>query len=897
MQQQNIFGITHPEFYESISNYKISETYINKLEELLPKGEKINQNDIWLHVSYNKKIVIQGFKIHVSTIPSDVFRILEIVVPICVEKKLSFKIAGDPHLLNIINSKYQARGYSGKFMTLYPHDEIMFKEIIEIIHQKTKDENLYGPYILSDKRYKKNKIVYYRYGGFHPTYRLNCDGSQTPLLVSPTEEEILDERQPYFQLPDWVKNPFPKDEPSEVDNEAESNILKDRYQIEGVYSFSNAGGVYFGTDNLTGKKITIKEARPYTNNWSNGGKYLYAVDFLEHEYKVLKKLNGLDFIPSPIDFFKESEHTFLVEENIDGATLNSYWAKQEKVLGPYILRDGAIERFLPQFIHIAKDLIKMICDTHNRGVLSGDISPRNIIINENTNQLYFIDFEAASLEEDDEDFKNYSAQWSTPGFTSPDRGLRKHLLPKDDFYALAMILYSSIVPVNNLFNLKIKAKELFLSKYIELGIPTKIKEIINSLEIGNVKKAKEILDDFSLSGFQKNEYSETNTGLKYDKREVEIHKIRNEVNEVLPKMKDYILDNATYERMDRLFPAHFRIFTTNPLNIAYGACGTILFLNELYENLPNTIIEWIERQPLAIETYPPSLYYGLTGLAYTFMRIGLEKKAEQAMELAYTSPILYKEPNMTVGIAGWGFMSISFYCKTRKQIYLDKAIEAGKHLIRTAEFENEGCFWRSNQDSRIHYGYGYGASGIGLFLLYLYRITQSEIYRTYAIKALEYDLSKKINSEIGMQWKRFENDNLLYPYWIHGNSGIGSILFRFYEVLGDEKYLKLAEQIAQDTFVKYSFNPGLFEGLAGIGEFMYDSFVYTKNESFLNKAFDIAETLLWFKIEKPSGIAYPGRWLTKISTDYGTGSAGIGLFFHRILNHDKRLFIDLDWDK
>lgn len=78
--------------------------------------------------------------------------------------------------------------------------------------------------------------------------------------------------------------------------------------------------------------------------------------------------------------------------------------------------------------------------------------------------------------------------------------------------------------------------------------------------------------------------------------------------------------------------------------------------------------------------------------------------------------------------------------------------------------------------------------------------------------------------------------------------------------IGIERYETLARKIAEDTFIKYSFTPSLFEGLTGIGEFMLDMFHFTGDQAYRHKALDIADTVLWFKIDKPEGVAYPGRW-------------------------------------
>ncbi len=367
-----------------------------------------------------------------------------------------------------------------------------------------------------------------------------------------------------------------------------------------------------------------------------------------------------------------------------------------------------------------------------------------------------------------------------------------------------------------------------------------------------------------------------------------------DLEDTAEKMARYILHTAIYERADRLFPADFTVFATNPLNVAYGACGPALLLKDVWGEVPPEVIAWMQKRPISLETYPPGLYLGLAGIAHTFLEMSLVDKAEAVMAVLYQSPLLYEEPSMFFGAAGWGLVSLRFFIETGRQVYLDRAVQAGEHLLRTAQHEGATCYWRCNLDDLLHYGLGYGASGIALFLLYLHLLTGRADFRSYALQGLAFDLANKVESEVGVQWKRFEDDTLLYPYWIHGSAGIGSALIRFSRLLGIKRYETLAHQVAEDTFVKYSYIPSLFEGLAGIGEFMLDMFLFTGDEAYRHHAFDIAETILWFKIDKPEGVAYPGRWLTRISTDYATGSAGIGLYFTRLLRPRPHLFIDLD---
>jgi aminoglycoside phosphotransferase (APT) family kinase protein len=82
----------------------------------------------------------------------------------------------------------------------------------------------------------------------------------------------------------------------------------------------------------------------------------------------------------------------------------------------------------------------MVTAVHERGLLLGDLSPRNILINPTTLKMWFIDFESSVLENEDAEVVAYATQWGTAGFMNPVRASRNELLQQDDLYALAMTL-------------------------------------------------------------------------------------------------------------------------------------------------------------------------------------------------------------------------------------------------------------------------------------------------------------------------------------------------------------------------------------------------------------------------------------------------------------------------
>jgi hypothetical protein len=123
---------------------------------------------------------------------------------------------------------------------------------------------------------------------------------------------------------------------------------------------------------------------------------------------------------------------------------------------------------------------------------------------------------------------------------------------------------------------------------------------------------------------------------------------------------------------------------------------------------------------------------------------------------------------------------------------------------------------------------------------------------------------------------------------------VGSALIRFHALLGDARYKDLAERAARAAAMKYTVFPSQFVGLSGVGEFLIDMYCYTGEEKYLDDAYRVAEGVRLFQIQRPEGIAFPGEELLRICTDFGTGSAGVGMFLLRLLRPGGRLFYEFD---
>jgi len=355
----------------------------------------------------------------------------------------------------------------------------------------------------------------------------------------------------------------------------------------------------------------------------------------------------------------------------------------------------------------------------------------------------------------------------------------------------------------------------------------------------------------------------------------------------------YILATADFAREDRLWPSDPNVFLTNPLSVAWGAGGIAAFLYDALGEIPRRVEHWLLDRQVGVADYPPGLLIGMAGVAYSFCEVGLKERAEKIMAACYQSPILFTDPTMFLGVAGWGLCSLYFYNECGGQGYLDMAARAADWLRGTASEVSEGVCWKGGYYSDLHYGYGYGASGIAWFLLQAGLTLADDGLVSMAKRALAFDIARRAETGKGWGWRDREGGTRVLPYWVYGGAGVGTVAIRFLECLGDPAYLDLAEVIADGAFAKWTALPSMTNGVSGIGDFMLDMLLRCNRDRYAERALDIAATLPVYALDRPSGLAFPGRWQRRISNDFATGSAGIGFFLNRLLRPRRKFLVDL----
>jgi lantibiotic modifying enzyme len=297
-------------------------------------------------------------------------------------------------------------------------------------------------------------------------------------------------------------------------------------------------------------------------------------------------------------------------------------------------------------------------------------------------------------------------------------------------------------------------------------------------------------------------------------------------------------------------------------------------------------------RPATPDVYPPGLYTGSAGIAWAFWEAGLQDVALQTMRAADNHPLLWKVSDLFYGSAGYGLSCLHFAGATGAQEWLDKAVLVGEHLLEVKNIDENGDYFWEDDQGDAWMGYARGASGIALYLLYLSLATGEQRFLEAGRRALSFDLTHLETTEEGFlifpRGPRGTLSKVLTHYWFDGSAGVLTSLVRFWAHTRDEDYRAILDMLAPDVMRKYTAFPGLFLGLSGLGNALLDLADFTGEEQYRQAAHRTASGALLYALQRPTGIAFPGEQLLRISTDFGTGSAGIALFLNRLVNQEQR---------
>ena len=326
---------------------------------------------------------LQGWKVHVSATPDCAVETLARTTRVCVEAGVSFKFLPTLAGLTESSSKNQARGAAGKFITIYPDDDGQLGELLSVLAGVLRGQE--GPYILSDLRYVPDAPVFVRYGAFLGMQTPDVDDEPVESIVDPRDMRLIpDHRDPRVVIPDGVEVPEFLRAAHEASQQSCVSRLDDFVSIKPL-SFSNAGGVY-RAELPDGEVRILREARPHAGL---DGRNRCALQRQLVEEEVLRDLVGVDGVQQLRGVFTAWEHRYLEVDYIPGVTLSSWM-----VQNTHLQEKDPVE-YARQVVAIVEQLIAIVEAIHQRGWAFGDLHPGNVLVSDD-GAVTMLDLEDAS---------------------------------------------------------------------------------------------------------------------------------------------------------------------------------------------------------------------------------------------------------------------------------------------------------------------------------------------------------------------------------------------------------------------------------------------------------------------------------------------------------------------
>ncbi|MFD9333830.1 class III lanthionine synthetase LanKC [Streptomyces sp. NPDC060028] len=838
------------------------------------------RSGIWWSHRHNPALPAQGWKIHVSAGHRRVREVAASVIGHLTERGIDFKIALDLNVFEMLNSKAMSRGSGGKLVTVYPRDDDEFRECLADLARLL--EGVEGAYVLSDLRYRDSKALYFRYGQFLDTHRVDVLGRRLPQITGP-DGPVPDDRRPGYAQPDWVAWPF--DDWKPVEEPEGDGLVGGRFRVTGAIQFSNSGGVYTAEDTENDDRpVLLKEARPHTN--INPRQDHDAVDILAREWMFLNRLADVGSYPAPIAKFTHWEHHYIAEEFIDSSDIRSVLLERNPLARPGFDIEQSRD-FLRIFLNVFRGLARAIGAAHERGVILTDFTAANLLIDPDTHEVTIVDLEACRLADTGTDTDSGEASLGkpvelyTPGF-SLSRNRFKAFGPEGDLYALATTMAYFIFPIAAMSYLREDVLDSYRIFIEGLGWPERIHGLLTDLAGNRITLADvlEILEDEAdllgqVAATPSRPVVEEQLGLV-------------EAEAGVAAFVEAVADTGR----STLFPVDPFAHVTNPLSLGFGASGVLWALNSSGIPIRPEWRDWLSGELAAIDVaqYPDGLMNGLSGIAWAADSLGLRSRARELLAQANRRAADKGDHTFYYGLAGVGMANLRFFLRGHDPRDLTAANECARALHDSVQRDGGHAFWLNEfSDKGPLTGLGFGQAGVAMFLLRMYQVTGEERHLRLGREALAWEMSqaKPIDDDGGPVM--FQHEGTMEPYVEVGSAGVVQVLLRY----GD---LDAARTVLRGLDVRYSVLPGYGFGMSGVADALLDAAEFTGDRSYRDTAlrqldfvrkvflFEPAERFALPRLDGRTPLGTPGEGLLRCSCDYLTGSAGVLRVLHRVNN-------------
>lgn len=795
----------------------------NKKFEFIDKIKfvgKLERKGYFLNVNINNKIIISGWKIHLSPLLLDYFEVLKKVNAICKIRKINYKFIDAVEGYKLFTGKNIPSSQFGKIITIYPNNEQDFLTLLNEFY--TSFKSVKGMAVPSDHAFKDSSLIYYRYGGINPILKMNEENDLETLIFDGNGNLVKDKRHPYFSIPAGIENPI------KVNNKNVSRELlfegcengKD-IRFKRIIRRLASGNIYLGL--VENSEVIIKEAKfgalPRKNNFQGT-----AILLKKNEEQILKQKISCN-MPRFIDSFEIDRNYFLVESKILGENLRKFSSKIA-VVKPG--KDKQQIKDINRIKQVFNNLENLVNEIHTNKYIIGDVSPDNFIVDKN-NKVSLIDCETVHPMNTKSNYLNLETDIFVKNIRSNVSELAK------DNYKLGMSMFWILTQKNreidNNFNMIGYYLNLLVKKYPSL---LEVKNKIITLIEPAIKKDK--TKSFSFDEVKEKVYTQIDAKIK---------------NHELPISTHYIASN---------------------LSFMYGLPGILWYFN-YKEKLEKKDKKYWSSYILRIyknDRLSSGLFFGKMGLALVLADLGVSfERNIPLLDLLYKLNTLEIKltPSLANGVSG---LLIGFNLLSRNSKYpLFKNIRS--------KLTQDLISHHMTQENGLEYG------KVGILLAISFLKKDDAIFLKYYHKNYFKDLENSVNSIIKCHIQKniflglpdLPDSRIIYPNLMSGGAGVVLL-----SLFSDEIKVNI-NQLLNQYDVPFMVNNGISYGIAG---FIFPILLGIKLEKFRGKNFIKAQKIInkWKKyilrnciINDKNYYGWKSDQGSEIHDDIGSGNTGI----------------------
>ena len=771
---------------------------------------------------------LQGWKVHVSATPECAVETLARTTRVCVEAGVSFKFLPTLAGLAEASSKNQARGAAGKFITIYPDDDGQLERLLIALAGVLKGQE--GPYILSDLRYVPDAPVFVRYGAFLGMQMPDVDDELVESIVDPRDMRLVpDHRDPRVVIPDGVEVPEFLRPAYEASQQSCVSRLDDFVSIKPL-SFSNAGGVY-RAELPDGEVRILREARPHAGL---DGRNRCALQRQLVEEEVLRDLVGVKGVQQLRGVFTAWEHRYLEVDYIPGVTLPSWLSYKGN------LQENDPVEYARQVVAIVEQLIGVVEAIHRRGWAFGDLHPGNVLVSDD-GTVTMLDLEDASRVDSPRELGvrvfEYCADESADAVQA-------------DWFAVARCITFLYC-----LNFEIEA----VSPAFWDRCRHRVREVYGE------RAAEQLISVEGRYGVGVRPVTASDVTVGAPPRRLSVDSGISGLLSGIEGSRQFGPDGAFPGDIGQMAAGVHEVITT-------GRAGVVLAQQRIgvrpadgdVDALRKTVREWPGQEA-------PGLLNGLAGVALTLGEVDAQQDAVAAAGKALESAVGRRRLDLAAGQAGVILAALEVAKTSGDSGLMDRAVAAYRRL--DACLTPDGSAWTVLCRRR---GLFWGLTGVALTDLVAHAVTGAEEPLVRARVRLRADLDACVTTATGEVMIDDREKNRVLPYTEWGSAGLLLVASALERVTG-EPVLTPQERdgIIKACSGEFYIYPGLDHGRAGILVTLTAA-----GEHYRVEADRQAGLLLDSLLTHDEHVLVIGDGLIRLSSDLGTGAAGVALALH-----------------